>query len=62
MTPKKYFVYSIGNSSALNSDRIRYEIAQAIMEVFCETMFKTLYTSKMIVADEPLEQCLKIIK
>jgi len=35
MTPKKFFIYSIGNSKSLQSDKIRFEIGRVILEVFC---------------------------
>ncbi len=30
MSPKKYFVYSIGNCKILDNSRIRFEVANAI--------------------------------
>ena len=37
-------------------------MARIVFEVFCRELFKELYQQNIIVADEPLDECLKIIK
>jgi hypothetical protein len=54
MTPKKYFIYSIGNCSTLQADRLRYELSRVMLEIICRELFEWLYTGGMVVADEPL--------
>lgn len=62
MTPKKSFVYSIGSSHPLESDKIRFEMARVILEIICRELFEDLYAEGLIVADEPLDKCLRTIK
>ena len=36
MTPKKSFIYSVGNSSRLDQESLRYETYELLLEIFCD--------------------------
>ena len=61
MTPKKSFVYSVGASSKLDEDLLRFETHRLLIECFC-TSFKTLRAKGLVTFNDSSEEAKKALE
>lgn len=55
MTAKKSFIYSIGNSSTLPHNRMRFEYCTIILEVILKELIPYMLEKDIIVLEESYE-------